>query len=265
MTVRNLFPALPSTAAIFILLLGLAPISARGSPVPEPPAPPAAPQNQPPQERLTVGVIDLEANGVDPGEARAISERLRIWLGRTQTFQVIERNQMESIMEEMGFQFSGACDTDECVVQVGKVLGASKMVAGSVSKVGTLYSLQVRIVDMQTSRIEQQAFADVDGIERVLTDATQSVSAELAAAVQGQQPAPQPAVQQPAQQPARQPEVQQPAPEETTQPAVRKKSKWWLWILVPAVLGGGAAVALGGGQEVSAIGEPPVRPVPPSN
>jgi hypothetical protein len=216
---------------------------------------------------LLVGVLELDPNNVDPGEARAIAERLRLYLGRQQiggqiVFQVIERNKMETIMQELGFQLSGACDTDECVVQVGKVLGASKMVAGSVSKVGTLYSLQVRIVDMQTSKIEQQAFKDVDGIERVLTEATQSVAADLAAAVQGAQPVPQQPV---VQQPARQPEVQQPATQEESQPAVRKKSKWWLWILVPAVVGGGAAVALGGGQGVSAIGEPPVRPVPPSN
>jgi hypothetical protein len=228
------------------------------------PQQPPAPQPGP----LLVGVLELDPNNVDAGEARAIAERLRLYLGRQRiggqvVFQVIERNKMETIMQELGFQLSGACDTDECVVQVGKVLGASKMVAGSVSKVGTLYSLQVRIVDMQTSRIEQQAFADVDGIELVLTEATQSVAAELAA-VQGTQPAPQPVVQQPVvQQP--QPEVRQPAPQEESQPAVRKKSKWWLWILVPAVVGGGAAVALGGGQGVSAIGEPPVRPVPPSN
>jgi hypothetical protein len=226
---------------------------------------PPAPQPGP----LLVGVLELDPNNVDAGEARAIAERLRLYLGRQRiggqvVFQVIERNKMETIMQELGFQLSGACDTDECVVQVGKVLGASKMVAGSVSKVGTLYSLQVRIVDMQTSKIEQQAFADVDGIELVLTEATQSVAAELAAAVQGTQPAPQPVVQQPVvQQP--QPEVRQPAPQEESQPAVRKKSKWWLWILVPAVVGGGAAVALGGGQGVSAIGEPPVRPVPPAN
>ena len=90
----------------------------------------------PAQEPLTIGVLDLDANGVEDYEARAIAERLRIYLGRTQVFQVIERNQMENIMEEMGFQFSGACDTDECVVQVGRMLGASKMVAGSVSRVG---------------------------------------------------------------------------------------------------------------------------------
>ncbi len=217
MTVRNLFPARPSTATVIILLLGLAPISARGSPVPEPPAPPAAPQNQPPQERLTVGVIDLEANGVDPGEARAISERLRIWLGRTQTFQVIERNQMESIMEEMGFQFSGACDTDECVVQVGRVLGASKMVAGSVSRVGTLYSLQIRIIDITTSRIEHTAFKDEPGgIEAVLTVAAESVANELAANVSGQ-------AVQPAQQPT-QPAVTQPGAARITTANVRVES-----------------------------------------
>jgi len=139
------------------------------------------------QEPLTIGVLDLDANGVEEPEARAISERLRIWLGRTGVFEVIERNQMESIMNEIGFQVSGACDTDECVVQIGQVLGASKMVAGSVSKVGTLYSLQVRIIDIASSRIDHQEFMDVPGgIEEVLTSAAETVANKLAARVTGQ-------------------------------------------------------------------------------
>jgi TolB-like protein len=146
-------------------------------------------QNQPagqqPVTRVTIGVLELDVNNVDAGEARAISERLRAYLGRTNVFQVIERNKMETIMQELGFQLSGACDTDECVVQVGKILGASKMVAGSVSRVGTLYSLQVRIVDITTSQIETQAFRDVNGIEQVLTEATQTVANELADFVRG--------------------------------------------------------------------------------
>ncbi|MFC1628845.1 PEGA domain-containing protein [Gemmatimonadota bacterium] len=151
------------------------------------------------QESLTIGVLDLDANGVEDTEARAISERLRIWLGRTGVFEVIERNQMESIMNEIGFQVSGACDTDECVVQIGQVLGASKMVAGSVSKVGTLYSLQVRIIDIASSRIDHQEFLDVPGgIEEVLTGAAEAVANALAARVSGQtiqqQPTPQPAI-----------------------------------------------------------------------
>ncbi len=151
------------------------------------------------QEPLTIGVLDLDANGVEDAEARAISERLRIWLGRTGIFEVIERNQMESIMNEIGFQVSGACDTDECVVQIGQVLGASKMVAGSVSKVGNLYTLQVRLIDIASSRIDHQEFKDVPGgIEEVLTTASQEVANALAARVTGQTPPPtdpgQPAV-----------------------------------------------------------------------
>ncbi|MFC1628281.1 DUF6677 family protein [Gemmatimonadota bacterium] len=158
---------------LFCGLTGLSPLSA------------AIGQQQ--QEQMTIGVLDLEAGGVEDSEARAISARLRLFLGRTGVFEVIERNQMESIMAEVGFQLSGACNTNECIIQAGEILGARKMVAGSVSKVGTLYSLQVRIVDIETSRIDHEEFLDVPGgIEEVLQTATETVSNALAARVSGQ-------------------------------------------------------------------------------
>jgi len=158
---------------MFGLLLGIspAPVNAMVDQEPDP---------------IMIGVLDLEANGVDAGEAKAISDRLRFYLGMTGKFQPIERNQMDDIMEEMGFQLSGACDTDECVVQVGQMLGASKMVAGSVSKVGNLYSLQIRLIDIESSTIEEQAFSDVTGVEDVLTVATEDVANQLAGQGAGQ-------------------------------------------------------------------------------
>jgi|GEM_PF-4867981 len=237
------------------------------------------------QEKLTIGVIDLDAEGVEDSEARAITGRLRIWLGRTGTFEVIERNQMENIMEEMGFQFSGACDTDECVVQVGRILGASKMVAGSVSKVGTLYSLQIRIIDITTSRIEHTSFADEPGgIEAVMQDATRKVADELALYVRGEQAAePAVTVQDPVIDPGRQqddPTRQQADPEqqatpqtdpgETGEPGEQQRPRrrnGWLWLLLIGGLGGGAALALGGGgggdSGPDPISSPPTRPDPP--
>lgn len=136
-------------------------------------------------EPLTVGVLDLDPNNVSASEVLAISERLRYHLGQFSVFQVIERKNMTDIMDELGFQFSGACDTDDCVVQVGKILGARKMVAGSVSLVGTVYSLQIRIIDIATSSIEHQALSDVEGIEQVFQVATEEVARELAQRVTG--------------------------------------------------------------------------------
>lgn len=133
------------------------------------------------QEPLMIGVLDLEANNVDVGEAAAITNRLRLSLSQTMVFRLIERANMDQILEEVGFQLTGACDTDECIVQVGKILGARKMVAGSVSKVGSMYTLQIRLIDIETSEIDKEVVYDVfGGIEEVLTDATFSVAQQLA-------------------------------------------------------------------------------------
>ncbi len=175
---------------MFAVLLGISlpPLRARS----ESPLPPL-PQSADPQEPMLVGVLELEAISVTPDEARGITERLRTWLIRTRTFTVIERGRMAEILEEQGFQGSGACDTDECVVQVGRILGVRKMVAGSVSRVGTIFSLSIRLIDVQSGRIELESFKDVSGgIEEVLLQATQEVANELAARVRGETGEPQP-------------------------------------------------------------------------
>ncbi len=251
---------------------------------------PQEPQEQ--QEQLTIGVIDLEANGVEESEAKAITERFRTYLGRTGMFQVIERNRMEEIMVEMGFQASGACNTDECVVQVGQVLGASKMVAGSVSKVGTLYSLQIRMIDMATSRIEHHLFEDVNGIEEVLRSVTQSLADQLANLVRQQMGVPfQPVdpeeqarqqeqidpVTDPVTDPARQQEDpvvtgEQPGGEEEQPRTQRPRKRFPWWLLLLGAVGGGSAYLLsgddpgsGGPEGPVTIGSPPDRPgIPPS-
>jgi len=139
------------------------------------------PQDQiPEQDLLVIGVLDLNANNVNSGEAAAVTARLRVHLGRQSCFQVIERQKLTDMMDEMGFQVSGICNSDECIVEVGKILGVSKMIAGSVSRVGRVYSLQVRIIDVETSNIEHYALRDVTGIEEVFTIATQEVARELA-------------------------------------------------------------------------------------
>lgn len=145
------------------------------------------------QEPVRVAVLDLEATNVDQVEANIISDRLRFYVGNNPVFQLIERDVMMEIMEESGFQISGACDTDECVVEVGRILGASKMIAGSIGRVGTIYTLQIRIVDIETASIEHQAFSDVNGIEEVLGEATATVAKELADRISGQAGTIQPA------------------------------------------------------------------------
>ena len=112
-------------------------------------------------------------------ECKALTDRLRRELFETKSFQVIEREMMEQIIEEQGFQQSG-CSTDECMVEVGKLIGVEKIVGGSISQVGNVYSVSARIVSIETGEIENTAVYDHTGnIGELLTGGMKKVAYEL--------------------------------------------------------------------------------------
>jgi len=132
------------------------------------------------QELPRVGVLDLTSENVPAAELRLLSDRLRIELFNTGQFLVIERQRMEEILREQGFQQSG-CVATECVVEVGQLLGTQKMVAGSVGRVGEVYTISLRSINVETGAIERTAVKDCRcSLEEVLTRSIAEVAAELA-------------------------------------------------------------------------------------
>ena len=69
---------------------------------------------------------------------------------------------MEEIFEEMELQLSG-CISSECAVQVGQVLGVSRMITGTIGKFGKTYTIDVRVIDIETSRIIEAIPLDYTG------------------------------------------------------------------------------------------------------
>jgi len=110
----------------------------------------------------TMAVLEFEGKGISQTDASALSDRLNNELYKLGKYRLIERNQVNEILIEQGFLQSG-CVSNECVVEVGKLLGAQKMVAGSISKVGEVYSVSARIIDMQSGEIDKFAMLDHEG------------------------------------------------------------------------------------------------------
>lgn len=103
--------------------------------------------------REKVAVLDLQLSGGIPEEYSLIfSDILRQQLHETGRFSVFERNRMEEILREQGFQLSG-CTSSECAVEVGQLLGVERMVAGSIGKVGTMYFIVIRLIDVESGEI----------------------------------------------------------------------------------------------------------------
>src|SRR3989339_1060439 len=62
-----------------------------------------------PAKKMALAAMDFEARGISAFEALSLSDRFRSELISTNVFSVMERNQMDVILKEQGFQQSGAC------------------------------------------------------------------------------------------------------------------------------------------------------------
>lgn len=120
------------------------------------------------EQKRNIAVIDLEGNGITDNEALVLTEKLRGELFNTGVFNLLERGQMDEILKEQGFQQTG-CTSSECLVEAGQLLGVNAIVAGSVGKMGNIFLISIRIIDVASARIESQAQIEIEGsIEDVL-------------------------------------------------------------------------------------------------
>ncbi len=127
----------------------------------------------------TVAVLDFEGIGVSKDEARALSNRfgsefMDLSKGR---YTLVERQQMGEILEEQGLQQSG-CVSSECAVEVGAALGAKFIVTGSISKVGTIFSVNARLLNVESSQILKSISHDQIGNIGVLLTSGMREAAE---------------------------------------------------------------------------------------
>ena len=132
--------------------------------VPEKEEPPPVTRSRPKVQAgaTNIAVMDLDAFAISAPEALALTNRLRVELFNTGRFVVLERGKMQDILKEQGFQETG-CTTTDCLVEVGQLLNMQHMVAGSVSKVGDVYSIEVRLIDIGTGEIMAAAVEDITG------------------------------------------------------------------------------------------------------
>jgi hypothetical protein len=132
--------------------------------------------------KLVLAVGTFDSNGVPASDVNILVDRLRNELMNAGTFRVMERGMMDEILKEQAFQQSGACNTSECQVQVGQLLGVDRMVVGSIGLLGgSIYTVSARILDVATGEVLKTVSEDYQGnIAGVLSQAMPRVASKLA-------------------------------------------------------------------------------------
>ena len=160
-------------------------------------------------QNIPIAILDFDGFGISRTEAIALSNRLRNELFRLGQFEVVDRGMMENILAEQDFQQTG-CTSNDCLVEVGRLLGARQMVGGSISKVGGTFTVSARLVDVETGKVLSVSDFDLRGeLDDLLTRGMAQVAARLSPAGNDGDPPQAMAAKEPVSQPA--PQEQQPA------------------------------------------------------
>jgi len=132
----------------------------------------------PPSQRLTISVMDLNVtSGLAPNEMAMLTDKLLNEFVAVGFYKVVERSKRDEILKEQGFQQSGACDQGACLVEAGQLLGVQKMVGGTIGRLGTMYAVELRVIDIKTGEIDKPFSRQYSGDVSVLLGAMKEAAA----------------------------------------------------------------------------------------
>lgn len=108
-----------------------------------------------PANKLTLAVLPFHDKSEDPslkGAGESVADFVAIELGLDPTFTLVERARLAEVMQEMRLNSLGIMDPNDAA-RVGRLLGASHVVMGTIARLGESRVLTARIVRVESGQI----------------------------------------------------------------------------------------------------------------
>lgn len=127
---------------------------------------------------VSIAVNDLSwTYASDSAISETISETIRAELKKNPPYAVMEKNQMETILQVQHFQIPDKCDSLSCMRDVGNLLGVDRIIYGSACKVKDYHFVVLRMMNVRTGKLlstqnrEIQTISDVpDLIQKLINE-----------------------------------------------------------------------------------------------
>ena len=127
----------------------------------------------------SVALIDFESINIRDTDADALTQRLNSELIKMGKFTVLERSLIQQVIEEQKFQYSGNVDM-QTVSDIGSMTGADYVIVGTISKIGGKYfSVDCRMIEVETSSSVRGASYDADDIGQLLRYGMKDIASQL--------------------------------------------------------------------------------------
>ncbi len=131
----------------------------------------------PPPQRLAV--LEIRALGVPVDLAHTLTGVVAEQAGKTPGFTAISQSEIGAMLGlERQKQMLG-CGDESCLAEIGGALGASRVLSGSLSKVGESYLLQLELVDTARAVVQGRESRSVPGTPTELIETARDLTHRL--------------------------------------------------------------------------------------
>lgn len=105
------------------------------------------------QPKQTIAVLNIDSRGLTY-DAQTMGNLVRIELEKTGVFSVLDRYEVADVVAENKIDLN-KCYSKTCLVQAGKLLGANKMLGGSVELLGDKIVITLKLIDVASGTFEK--------------------------------------------------------------------------------------------------------------
>ena len=144
-------------------------------------APLQTPEDVTPRRSVVFPFREVNAAAGGEGLGSALSEMLVTAVANSPAVTVIERSQVETVLEESRFQLSGVTSTEDSI-EIGNILNAEIIILGSVSRFGERIELDVRVIRLETGEVlfSQYGSADEAGVRNMVNTLGEEIAQAIA-------------------------------------------------------------------------------------
>ena len=104
--------------------------------------------------KQTIAILSIDSRMGIAQDAQTMSTLVRLELEKTGVYTVLDRYEVADVLAKNKID-PNACFSKTCIVESGKLLGANKMLGGSIELLGEKVVINLRLIDVATGTIEK--------------------------------------------------------------------------------------------------------------
>lgn len=120
------------------------------------------------KKNYRIAIFDFkQGSGVSIQEARDITDIIRTEMINQNAFTILDRENLKKVLEEQKNIQLGLCDTTDCNIRLGRLLGANKIMTGKIFRLGKTFHINAYITDIEKGISELAERETSSSIDRI--------------------------------------------------------------------------------------------------